>query len=96
MNMVKPLNVGLSLSATVVVLYLLCALFVWTVPGGMEPVLASVAHSANLDSLFAETPAITFANVLTGTTALAVYSFFAGALFGWIYDKFVPPEPDTH
>lgn len=96
MNKVKPLNVGLSLSATVVVLYILCALFVWMVPGGMEPVLGAVAHSANLDPLFEKTPAISLAGVLTGTTAVAVYSFVAGALFGWIYNAFVPPETDRH
>lgn len=89
MNKVKPITVGLALSGTMVVLYILCALFVWIVPGGMEPVLRLVAHSANLDPLFEKAPAATFTGVLLGTIAVAVHFFVVGTLFGWIYNRFV-------
>jgi len=86
MNKVKPLIVGATLAATVVVLYLLCALVVLAVPTGMESALSLVAHSVNLDPVFDQTPKMTFAGVLGGTLAVAVYSFVAGAVFGWIYN----------
>ena len=88
MNKVKPLNVGATLAATVVVLYLLCALFVLAVPNGMESVLKLVAHSVNLDPVLNQAPDITLVGVLGGTLAVALYFFVTGAVFGWIYNRF--------
>jgi hypothetical protein len=88
MNKVKPINVGLSLSGTVAVLYLLCALFVWVVPNGVESVVKLVSHGMNLDPVFEGGTTINFAGVLLGTIAVAIYSFVAGAVFGLIYNRF--------
>lgn len=88
MNKVKPIQVGLTLAGTVVVLYLACALFVWVVPGSAESVLNLVAHSVNLDPVFEQTPKLTFAGVVGGTFAVALYFFVAGSVFGWIYNRF--------
>ena len=88
MNKVKPLNVGATLAGTVVVLYLLCALFVLLVPNGTEWALNLVAHSLNLNPMFDEAPDVTFVGVLGGTLAVALYFFVAGAIFGWIYNRF--------
>lgn len=87
MDKVKPLNVGATLAATVVVLYLLCAMFVLAVPTGMESVLKLVAHSVNLDPVLDQAPNVTFVGVLGGTLAVAVYLFVTGAVFGWIYNR---------
>ena len=89
MNKLKPVNVGLSLSGTVAVLYLLCALFVWVVPNGVESAIKLVSHSMNLDPVFEGGTTITFAGVLMGTIAVAIYFFVAGTVFGWIYNRFV-------
>lgn len=88
MNKLKPLTVGLSLSATVVVLYLVCALFVWIVPNGVESAVTLVAHSMNLDPVFDQPPEITLVGVLGGTVAVAVYFFVTGAVFAWISNRF--------
>ena len=90
MNKLKPFNVGLSLAGTVVVLYLACALVVWLVPGSVESAVTLVSHSMNLDPVFEQTAKITFAKVLGGTVAVALYFFVAGTVFGWIYNWFVP------
>jgi hypothetical protein len=89
MNPLKPFNVGLSLAGTVVVMYLLCALFVWIVPNGVESAVKLVAHGMNLDPVFDQPASITFVGVLGGTVAVAIYSFVAGTVFGWIYNRFV-------
>ena len=89
MNKVKPLNVGLSLSATVVVLYLACALFAWMVPNGVESVAKLVAHSMNLDPVFDQPAEITLVGILGGTVAVAIYFFVTGAVFAWISNRFV-------
>jgi len=88
MNKVKPLNVGATLAGTVVVLYLLCALFVLAVPDGVERVLTLVSHSVNLDPVFEQAPNVTLVGVLGGTLAVALYFFVAGAIFGFIYNRF--------
>jgi hypothetical protein len=88
MNKVKPLNLGATLAATVLVLYLLCALFVLAVPNGMESVLKLVAHSVNLDPVFEQAPNVTFVGVVGGSLAVAFYFFVTGAVFGWIYNRF--------
>jgi len=88
MNKVKPLNVGATLAGTVVILYLLCALFVLLVPNGPESALNLVAHSLNLDPVFDKAPDVTLVGVLGGTLAVALYFFVAGAVFGWIYNRF--------
>lgn len=88
MNKVKPFNVGLSLAGTVAVMYLLCAVAVSVVPGNVESVMQLVSHSVNLDPVFDQAPTVTVAGVLGGTTAVAIYSFVTGTVFGWIYNRF--------
>jgi len=88
MNKVKPLSVGASLSATVVVMYLLCALGAWLVPAGVESVIKMVTHSLNLNPLFDQVPTVTLAGVVGGSVAVAVYFFVTGVVFGWIYNRF--------
>lgn len=85
---VKPVVVGLSLSATVVVMYLVCALAVWVAPGTVESAITVVSHSLNLGPVFEQAPKITFVGVLEGTVAVAVYFFVTGTVFGWIYNRF--------
>jgi hypothetical protein len=89
MNKVKPLNLGLSLAGTGLVMYLLCALFVWAVPGGMESALTLVAHGVNLSPLFEKVPSFGVADVLAGAFVMAVYWFVAGSVFGGIYNRLV-------
>lgn len=89
MNKLKPFNVGLSLAGTVVVMYLLCALFVLVVPNGVESAIKLVSHGMNLKPVFEQPTSITFVGVLIGTFAVAAYSFVAGTVFGWIYNRFV-------
>jgi len=91
MNKLKPINVGMSLSATVVVLYLLCALAVWIAPGGVAATLNLVAHGVNLAPLFQQIPEMSFPALLGGTLALAIYFFVTGWLFAWIYNRFIGP-----
>ena len=89
MSRLRPFNVGLSLAGTVVVMYLLCALFVWVAPNGVESAVKVVSHGMNLNPVFEQPTSITFAGILIGTVAVAIYFFVAGTLFGWIYNRFV-------
>jgi len=91
MKQLKPINVGVSLSATAVVLYLLCALAVWVAPGGVAAVLNLVAHGVNLAPLFQQAAEMSLPTLLGGTLALAIYFFVAGWLFAWIYNRFIGP-----
>lgn len=91
MNKLQPVTVGMSLSATVVVLYLLCALAVWIAPGGVAAALNLVAHGVNLAPLFQQIPEMSLSALLGGTLALAIYFFVAGWLFAWIYNRFMGP-----
>lgn len=91
MNALNPFIVGVSLSATVVVLYWLCALAVWIAPGGVAAALNLVAHSMNLAPLFQQAAGIRLPTLLGGTLVLAIYFFIAGWLFAWIYNRFLRP-----
>lgn len=91
MNKLKPINVGVSLSATVVVLYLLCALTVWIAPAGLAAVLNLVIHGVNLSPIFQQATEMSLPTLLGGTLALAIYFFVAGWLFAWIYNRFIGP-----
>jgi len=88
MNKLKPFNVGLSLVATAVALYLLCALAAWLSPTGVESAIQLVSHSMNLDPVFEQGPKVNVANVLGGTAAVGIYAFAAGTVFGWVYNRF--------
>lgn len=89
MNKLKPVTVGTSLSATVVVLYLLCALTVWIAPGGVAALLNLVIHGANLAPAFQQAAALSLPRLLGGTLVMALYFFVAGWLFAWIYNRFI-------
>ena len=91
MNKLKLVPVGVSLSATVVVLYLLCALAAWVAPGSLAAVLNLTAHGINLSPLFQQATDLTLPMLLGGTLVLAVYFFVAGWLFAWIYNRFIRP-----
>lgn len=91
MNATKPVAVGVSLSATVVVLYWLCALAVWIAPGGVVAALNLVAHSMNLAPLLQQATGIRLSSLLGGTLVLATYFFIAGWLFTWIHNRFLRP-----
>jgi hypothetical protein len=91
MNALKPITVGVSLSATAVVLYLLCALTVWIAPGGVAAALNLVAHGMNLAPLFQQVAEMSLLSLLGGTLLLAAYFFVAGWLFAWIYNRFLGP-----
>jgi hypothetical protein len=91
MNKLKPITVGMTLSATVVVLYLLCALAVWIAPGSVAAVLNLVAHSVNLAPLFQQAAEMSLPSLLGGTLVLAIYFFVTGWLFAWIYNRLIGP-----
>lgn len=91
MNKLKPITVGVALSATAVVLYLLCALAVWIAPGSLATVLNLVAHGINLSPLFQQAAEMSLPMLLGGTLVLAIYFFIAGWLFAWIYNRLIGP-----
>ena len=93
MNKLKPGIAGISLSATVVVLYLLCALAIVIAPGGVTVVLDLVMHGVNLAPIFQQAAEMSLIALLGGTLLMAIYFFIAGWLFAWIYNRFLGQLP---
>lgn len=84
MHRLNPTATGLSLSITVGLLYLLCALVVAFAPGALMAALGLVAHGLNLAPLTQQVAPISSAAVLLGLLAIMAYSFIAGLLFGLV------------
>lgn len=84
-----PLAIGLSLSVTAGLLYLICALTVVLAPGAFTAALAKLFHGLNLSALLTPNPpAPTLGAVMVGTLLVMIYAFFAGWLFGFVHRRF--------
>ena len=57
------------------------------VPNGVKSAVKLAAHGMNLEPVLDQPTSITFVGVLSGTAVVTIYSFVAGWLFGWIYNR---------
>ncbi|MFZ5663274.1 MAG: DUF5676 family membrane protein [Pseudomonadota bacterium] len=84
-----PLAIGLSLSVTAGLLYLICALTVVLAPGAFTAALAKLFHGPDLSALLTPNPpAPTLGAVGVGTLLVMIYAFFAGWLFDFVHRRF--------
>ncbi len=77
---------ALALAKTSAVLYALCALVVVLWPEGALQLLGWVAHLVNVEQ-FAGGVVITFWGFVVGLVQIVVYSYVAGWLLAWFYNK---------
>ena len=80
-------RLGLAVSGTFGVLYIVCALFVWVAPEAALSLLSWLTHIVNVDK-FAGDVALTPAGFFAGLAQVVLYSYVAGWLFGWFYNNF--------
>ncbi|MBI5885688.1 MAG: hypothetical protein HZB85_03795 [Deltaproteobacteria bacterium] len=78
--------VSLSFALTVVLLYLLCALFVYLSPIGFLAFINTWAHGIDLTGIAASRP-FTAADFLIGLVSIFIASFLTGAVFSVIYNR---------
>jgi hypothetical protein len=73
---------GATLSITVGLLYLACALVAMAVPDALARAVTVVVHGLNIGGMTGPIPPTTFGAALLGLVYVAVYAFVAGWLFG--------------
>ncbi len=84
MNTLHPHHVGKVLAATVGILYILCAIAYVVLPSLTKASFVYMAHGLNVESLF--TP-IQFFPTIVGLIVTLIYSYIAGALFAYCWNK---------
>lgn len=85
MTTLNPHHVGKTLGATVGVLYLLCALAYVIAPNITKALFVYMMHGLEVKQLL--TP-IQFIPTIIGTIVAMVYSYVAGVLFAFLWNKF--------
>jgi len=78
--------VSLSFAITVVLIYLLCALFAYLSPLVFLALINTWAHGVDLTKIIVSGPP-TAAGILIGIISIFIVSYFAGAVFSVIYNK---------
>lgn len=84
MNRLNSIFVGLSLSITVAVIFILCALAVVIAPSASLAGLNLVSHGLNLAPLSPSAVPITMTSVLVGLLLVMAISFVTGVVFALV------------
>lgn len=84
MNRLNPVFVGLSLSITVAVIFILCALAVVIAPSASLAGLNLVSHGLNPAPLSPSAVPITMTSVLVGLLLVMAISFITGFVFALV------------
>lgn len=84
MNTLQPHHVGKVLAATVGILYVLCAIAYVILPGITKGSFVYMMHGLDVQNLF--TP-IQFFPTIVGLVVTVIYSYIAGALFAYLWNK---------
>ena len=77
---------ALALAETSAALYALCAIVVALWPDGALQLLGWVAHLVNVDQ-FSGGVVITFWGFVIGLVQIVIYSYVAGWLLAWFYNR---------
>ena len=77
---------ALALAETSAVLYALCAFVVALWPEGALQLLGSVAHLVNVEQ-FVGGIQLTWGSFAIGLIEIVIYSYVAGWLLAWFYNK---------
>lgn len=85
----KPLTTGLVLSLTVTVFYSLCALVWAALPDQFMGLLNAMFHGLDFRRLVTAQP-YTWSLFLYSIIAFAIWFFFAGVFFAWLYNWLEP------
>ncbi len=84
MHPLNPNHVGKTLAATVGILYVVCAIAYVVFPALTKASFVYMMHGLDVEKLF--TP-IQFFPTIVGLVVSVVYSYIAGALFAYLWNK---------
>lgn len=84
MHTLNPHKVGLTLAATVGILYVTCALAYVIAPNFTKALFVYMMHGVEVKQLL--TP-LQFIPTVIGTIVAVAYSYIAGALFSYLWNK---------
>ncbi len=84
MNTLHPHHVGKVLATTVGILYVLCAIAYVILPSLTKASFVYMMHGLNVASLL--TP-IQFFPTIIGLVVTVIYSYIAGSLFAYLWNK---------
>ena len=93
MNRLNPVFVGLSLSITVAVIFILCALAVVIAPSASLAGLNLVSHGLNLAPLTLSAVPITMTSGLVGLLLVMAISFITGFVFALVSNVLTKGNP---
>lgn len=79
-------KLALALAGTSGILYVVCSIFVALWPALTLQLLGSVSHVVNV-AKFAGDVKMTFGGFLVGLVQILIYSYVAGWVFGWLYNR---------
>jgi hypothetical protein len=85
-----PLEIGAALAITVAIGYALCTLVFWLFPDAAANFMNALFHGLDFRALKAE-GAFTLGSFLYGLAVMSAWSFFLGALFGWLAQRLGQP-----
>lgn len=86
MNIRHPLETGAALAITVAIGYALCTLVFWLFPGAAANFMNALFHGLDFSALKVD-GAFTFGSFVYGLVVMSAWSFFLGALFGWLAQR---------
>ncbi len=85
----KPLTTGLVLSLTATVFYSLCALLWVELPDQFMGLMNAMFHGLDFRRLVTAQP-YTWSSFLYSIIAFAIWFFFVGVFFAWLYNGLEP------
>lgn len=81
-----PVLTGVTLSATVAVLYALCTLVWVAAPGPFLSFMNSLFHAMDFTPLLKPT-AFSWGGFVEALAVMAIWAFLAGCFFGWLHKR---------
>ncbi|RQS56635.1 DUF5676 family membrane protein [Burkholderia sp. Bp8984] len=87
----KPFKTGATLSATVVLFYVLCTLVWMALPGPFMNFMNALFHGLDFRRLQTREP-LSWWFVVYPALVFAVWFFAAGAFFAWLYNRLSGPN----
>jgi small-conductance mechanosensitive channel len=79
---------SLAAAATMGILYVVCAVFVWLWPDFALKLLGWLVHLVNVDK-FAGDVAITSGGLLAGLVQVLIYTYVGAWIFAWLHNRFL-------
>ncbi|MBI2640340.1 MAG: hypothetical protein HYW91_00425 [Candidatus Sungbacteria bacterium] len=79
---------SLAAAATMGVVYVVCAVFVWLWPDFALKLFGWLVHLVNVDK-FAGDVAITATGFVVGLVQILVYAYVGAYVFAWLHNRFM-------